>query len=188
MSPALGTRGPIRAPTFVRTTCQFDYQPDVCKDYKLTGFCGFGDTCIYLHDRGDYSKGWEQENEWEAKKKRENKIMEEGMRSMKGADGSGDDDDDDDAANVDTNRRNIKSDGIPFACLICKGAFKEPVVTACDHYFCEKCIRNRFKTDPDCPACGKKTNGTFNYPKKLYDKMRKMGIGDLKEFFEKKVT
>lgn len=29
-----GTKGPIRAPQFVRNTCRFDYQPDVCKDYK----------------------------------------------------------------------------------------------------------------------------------------------------------
>jgi RING finger protein 113A len=34
--------GPIRAPTNIRTTCRFDYQPDICKDYKDTGFCGFG--------------------------------------------------------------------------------------------------------------------------------------------------
>ena len=29
-----GTQGPIRAPTFLRATCRFDYQPDICKDYK----------------------------------------------------------------------------------------------------------------------------------------------------------
>ncbi|CAN0574429.1 unnamed protein product, partial [Ectocarpus sp. 12 AP-2014] len=28
-----GTQGPIRAPTFLRATCRFDYQPDICKDY-----------------------------------------------------------------------------------------------------------------------------------------------------------
>lgn len=22
--------------------CRWDYQPDICKDYKETGFCGFG--------------------------------------------------------------------------------------------------------------------------------------------------
>ena len=39
------TQGPIRAPTFLRATCRFDYQPDICKDYKETGFCGYGDQC-----------------------------------------------------------------------------------------------------------------------------------------------
>ena len=42
-----GTQGPIRAPAFVRSTARFDYQPDICKDYKETGFCGYGDQCKY---------------------------------------------------------------------------------------------------------------------------------------------
>jgi len=63
--------GPISAPTFVRTTCRFDYQPDICKDYKETGYCGFGDTCIYLHDRTDTVSGWQLEKEWEERKKEE---------------------------------------------------------------------------------------------------------------------
>jgi RING finger protein 113A len=33
-----GTQGPIRAPAFIRTTSRFDYQPNICKDYKETGF------------------------------------------------------------------------------------------------------------------------------------------------------
>jgi RING finger protein 113A len=35
-------KGPIRAPDNVRVTVRWDYQPDICKDYKETGFCGFG--------------------------------------------------------------------------------------------------------------------------------------------------
>lgn len=42
---------PMAAPSNVRVTTIMDYARDVCKDYKETGFCGFGDTCIYLHDR-----------------------------------------------------------------------------------------------------------------------------------------
>ena len=51
--------GPIKAPTNVRITCRFDYQPDICKDYKDTGYCTFGDACKFMHDRGDYKSGWE---------------------------------------------------------------------------------------------------------------------------------
>lgn len=40
-------------------TVRFDYQPDICKDYKETGFCGYGDSCKFVHDRGDYKSGWE---------------------------------------------------------------------------------------------------------------------------------
>lgn len=44
-------KGPLRAPTNLRATVRWDYQPDICKDYKETGFCGFGDSCKFLHDR-----------------------------------------------------------------------------------------------------------------------------------------
>jgi RING finger protein 113A len=36
--------GPVKAAANVRTITIQDYQPDVCKDYKQTGFCGFGDS------------------------------------------------------------------------------------------------------------------------------------------------
>lgn len=56
-----GAHGPLRASQHVRTTVRFDYQPDVCKDYKETGYCGYGDACKFVHDRGDYKSGWELE-------------------------------------------------------------------------------------------------------------------------------
>ena len=34
--------GPIRAPSNIRSTVRWDYAPDICKDFKETGFCGFG--------------------------------------------------------------------------------------------------------------------------------------------------
>ena len=52
-----GTKGPIRAPQFVRNTCRFDYQPDVCKDYKDTGFCGYGALVNLCTIEGDYKTG-----------------------------------------------------------------------------------------------------------------------------------
>lgn len=45
-------------------TCNFDYNPSLCKDFKETGSCTFGASCLYIHDRGDYKMGWEMENEW----------------------------------------------------------------------------------------------------------------------------
>lgn len=35
--------GPLRTTTHVRSSVRFDYQPDICKDYKETGYCGYGD-------------------------------------------------------------------------------------------------------------------------------------------------
>jgi len=62
--------GPSKATSNLRITCRFDYQPDVCKDYKETGYCGYGDSCKFLHDRGDYKNGWQLEAEWEEEQKK----------------------------------------------------------------------------------------------------------------------
>ncbi len=51
--------GPIRATANIRTITLIDYQPDICTPYKNTGFCGYGDSCKFLHDRGDYLAGWQ---------------------------------------------------------------------------------------------------------------------------------
>lgn len=59
-----GLSAPIRMPANYKFTCHFDYNPSLCKDYHDTGYCTFGDSCIYIHDRGDYKAGWEQEKEW----------------------------------------------------------------------------------------------------------------------------
>lgn len=53
-----GAHGPLRATTAIRSTVRFDYQPDVCKDYKETGYCGWGDACKFLHTREDYKVQW----------------------------------------------------------------------------------------------------------------------------------
>ncbi|XP_053205915.1 E3 ubiquitin-protein ligase RNF113A-like [Panonychus citri] len=53
------SKGPMKAPSNIRPTIRWDYQPDICKDFKETGFCGFGDSCIFLHDRTDYKAGWQ---------------------------------------------------------------------------------------------------------------------------------
>lgn len=42
------TVGPIKAPTNIRTITVTDFAPDVCKDYKQTGYCGFGDNWYVL--------------------------------------------------------------------------------------------------------------------------------------------
>jgi RING finger protein 113A len=97
--------GPIRATASVRTITLVDYQPDVCKDYKETGFCGYGDSCKFMHDRGDYLAGWQLD-----------KLDPDG-----GAQAVPEEDDEEE---------------VPFACLICRKEFTEPVVTKCGHYFC----------------------------------------------------
>jgi RING finger protein 113A len=66
-------------------------------------------------------------------------------------------------------------ENIPFACIICKESYKNPIITRCGHYFCESCALKRYRKDPSCAACGAGTNGVFNSAKnlkKLLDKKR----------------
>ncbi|KAJ3090684.1 hypothetical protein HK102_002953 [Quaeritorhiza haematococci] len=151
--------GPLRGPTNIRISCRFDYQPDICKDYKETGYCGYGDSCKFMHDRGDYKTGWQLEKEWEEKEKAikagrdaANKwlIEEEG-----GGAGEGSDDEDE----------------LPFACLICRMEFKDPVVTKCGHYFCESCALKNHAKSPKCFACATPTMGMFSVAKNLKAKL-----------------
>lgn len=131
--------GPIRATANIRTITLIDYQPDVCKPYKDTGFCGYGDSCKFMHDRGDYLAGWQLDK-------------------------------------LDPNDNAVQEveeeeEMLPFACLICKKEFKEPVVTKCGHYFCMQCAIDRFIKSPKCYACGAATNGIFNKAEKLLAKL-----------------
>lgn len=82
-------------------------------------------------------------------------------RSKKNGNNNDDDDDDD-----------VPED-IPFACIICGGPYKSPVVTRCGHYFCEPCALRRYRRDPSCAACGSGTQGVFNAAKKLQKLLEK---------------
>ncbi|PGG98211.1 RING finger protein 113A [Blastomyces parvus] len=160
--------GPIKAPTNIRTITVTDYSPDVCKDYKLTGYCGFGDGCKFLHAREDYKAGWELDRDWEigtkGKKVVGRTVASRASKAGYGdgsanANASGDEDEDEDEDELLEN--------IPFACVICKKPYKEPIVTKCGHYFCEGCALQRYRKNPSCAACGTGTGGVFNTAKKL---------------------
>ena len=163
--------GPQRASGNIRNTTRFDYQPDICKDYKETGFCGFGDSCKFLHDRSDYKSGWQLEKEWDSKT----------------------------YGKQDPNEFEIESDeddNLPFACFLCREDYKNPVVTRfvrsfvclfvsthrtlflsffffprCGHYFCEKCALAEYRKSTKCAACGEKTLGLFSSAKDLLKKL-----------------
>lgn len=118
-----GSHGPLRASAHIRVSARFDYQPDICKDYKETGYCGYGDSCKFMHDRGDYKSGWQLEKEWDEKEKaRKRNLAMKQLESDEDAEQSDEDD-----------------DSLPFACFICRQPFVDPVVTKCKHYFCEHC-------------------------------------------------
>ncbi|ATY61767.1 CCCH and RING finger [Cordyceps militaris] len=150
--------GPIKAATNIRTVTVMDFAPDVCKDYKKTGFCGFGDNCKYLHSREDVKHGWQLDKDWD--------IASKGKTHLGGTVVA--------SANRDTPavkgedaEEEAMLEKIPFKCIICEGDYREPVLTRCGHYFCEPCALKRYRKDPTCAACGVGTNGVFNSAKKL---------------------
>lgn len=129
-----GSHGPLRASAHIRVSARFDYQPDICKDYKETGYCGYGDSCKFMHDRGDYKSGWQLEKEWDEKEKaRARKIA---MRALGDDDNESPETSDEDDDNA-----------LPFACFICRQPFVDPVMTKCKHYFCEHCALKVLKFD-----------------------------------------
>jgi len=62
---------------------------------------------------------------------------------------------------------------VPFACLICRKHYTDPVVTRCGHYYCSACAIKRYAKTPKCLACGATTGGIFNRADKIIDKMNK---------------
>ncbi|VTT83821.1 unnamed protein product [Fusarium fujikuroi] len=151
------TKGPARAASNVRITTTFDFKPDVCKDYKKTGWCGFGDACVFAHIREDIKQGWQLDKEWEEVGKSRKKIS--GDRGKA------------DAVEGEADMEMLSK--IPFACIICEKPYKNPVVTRCGHYFCEACALQRYRKDPTCKNCGAATMGVFNTASKLEKLLRR---------------
>eukprot|EP00038_Savillea_parva_P011049 m.194731 g.194731 ORF g.194731 m.194731 type:complete len:344 (-) comp19273_c0_seq1:194-1225(-) len=159
-------KGPARANMTIRSSVRWDYAPDICKDYKETGFCGYGDSCKFLHDRSDYKFGWQIDAEVDGGRyaPRNSGEQPKDIRSYEIASDSDDDD-----------------DGLPFACFICREPWiklKNPVVTKCKHYFCEKCALEQFRKTNKCFVCAKPTGGVFKPAKDIVKKADAVVEGD----------
>jgi len=97
-----------------------------------------------LHDRGTYLAGWQLD-----------KLAEQPTRQV------------DDVSESDSD------EDVPFACLICRKHYTDPIVTRCGHYFCSACAIKRFAKTPRCAACGAPTGGIFNRAEKILEKINK---------------
>eukprot|EP00897_Mesotaenium_endlicherianum_P002933 jgi/Mesen1/2668/ME000167S01819 len=158
-----GAHGPLRASQHIRYSVRFDYQPDICKDYKETGYCGYGDACKFMHDRGDYKSGWQLEKDWDEKEKRKKQLLARGIVEGEGVEEEDSDDDKE----------------LPFACFICRKPFVEPVVTRCKHYFCEHCALKHNARNKNCYVCNKPTNGVFNTAHEIAKRLKEAGTADV---------
>jgi len=129
--------GPSSAPAFVRATTITDYNPNLCKDYNQTGYCGYGDSCIYIHDRTTYVSGNVLDQRWDAmiSSKKKTKVP----------------------------KQQEEEAAITTCCLVCKTVSNLLVKTRCNHIFCETCAYARFnKGITSCEECGAQTLGIFN--------------------------
>ena len=121
-----------------------------------------------MHDRGDYKSGWQIDRDYAEQQKKD-------RMKMQGEDGI--------TKSVlfkrillsyitnfpffrlpvpdEVNYEVNTEDELPFVCLICRKEFVLPVVTKCDHYFCEKCALRRYVKDTKCFVC--KGNGLLNF-------------------------
>eukprot|EP01012_Entosiphon_sulcatum_P040842 TRINITY_DN54578_c0_g1_i1.p1 TRINITY_DN54578_c0_g1~~TRINITY_DN54578_c0_g1_i1.p1 ORF type:complete len:343 (-),score=61.28 TRINITY_DN54578_c0_g1_i1:35-1063(-) len=138
--------GPMKAPNNVRVTQYVDYKPDVCKDYYETGYCSFGDSCKFAHIREDYKSGWQIEQEWQEEQKKK-ALRLQGLLGLE---------------EEEPEPEPAGDNGIPWACFICRGPYKRPVVTRCRHYFCEECAIAHHRRSPRCACCDQPTMGIFN--------------------------
>lgn len=165
--------GPVRkVASNIRSNIIQDYDPNVCKDWKRYGSCGFGgescllvaclcldspcvltlflDSCKFLHAQEDYKQDWQLDTEWDTLTKGKNNI---GGRIITSADRKMVKDQDD--------GHDGKAEDFPSICSLCSKTFKKPIITRCGHYFCEPCALGRYKNDPGCAICGAATNGIF---------------------------
>lgn len=172
-----GAHGPARASANVRMTYVMDFKPDICKDYKDTGYCGYGDACKFVHDRGDYKQGWQLDKDWEQKLQEQKEKQAELERMEKALNSDGEEVD----LNADDDEEEDETfDGsIPGECQMCSKSWldvRSPIVTKCKHYFCEACaLRNdSAKKEKTCFVCEMPTGGTFNSAKEILKRVKDM--------------
>lgn len=140
----VGSSGQIKQSKNLHSTVLIDYQPDICKDYAKTGYCGYGDNCKFLHSREDFKSGWKINKDW----------IQDDEAGMK-------------VEMIEKIEKETKD--IPFKCVICEEDYVNPVVTRCGHYFCRQCYFQRIKETGDnkCVICGENTHGTAKVASKL---------------------
>ena len=155
--------GPARISTTVKHTNTIDYNPSRCKDFFEAGYCVFGNSCIFIHDRCDYKFGWQLDQEFEAKQKKKQERRQkrlEAIIAQKDLAGLGLDSTD--SEDETTLLGPAVYAGIDLVCPVCKQDYKNPTSLGCKHILCDICARNEYSKTGKCPKCSKRMDGVFN--------------------------
>ena len=143
-------------------TVRVDYQPHVCKDYYETGFCGYGDSCIFLHDRSEIKMSWQLDKEWQVKSSEEKLRLErqEKQRELE--------------EKRRKNAEQVEHGKFEFCAICSDPEFNQCAVqTTCGHFFCESCVLGKLKTAKSkgkhaiCPTCRMTLGPSFTPAQKL---------------------
>jgi len=73
-------------------------------------------------------------------------------------------------------------------CGICSEEAKEPMITKCNHIFCEKCIVQSLRKTMRCPVCKEETSGILNNGQYFIDQWHKKKAKKKTEKKEEKFT
>lgn len=167
-----GSLGPMRVNTNIKSISQIDYAMGICKDFKNAGVCGFGDDCIFLHERGEIKSSWEIDKELKKKEMRKLELIKKGINP----------------SSYDTNTKNdfsltkLNQLEKETNCGICGKECINPVITLCEHVFCESCALQYYNNKSKlCYVCSKHLKGVFNNASSIQVK-----INIKKELMEKK--
>lgn len=183
-SKSTGLLGPVRGTNNVRGTLRIEWigtsgDGGICKDYKETGYCGFGDSCKFAHDRSDYKPSYMLEKEWEAKQQaiqdKKRLCWEKRMKRKAAAAAAGQEDPDSDSDSSSASGSDAEA-ALPTGCPACERRWQDcksiPITTVCGHYFCEDCAMANYAKTPKCMNCDAPTNGIFNSAEAIEDKLR----------------
>lgn len=122
---------------------------NLCKDWHDSGYCPFGNSCLYLHDRSNHKTGWELEKEYEKSEKERWKRISNPELALKEA--------------QEASLKLIEKYKPAQECGLCKEPFEKPVEVECGHIFCMRCAIKL----PKCQQCGKKLSGIMNNAEKF---------------------
>ena len=167
-----GKFGPVRSLNTAQHSNGIDYNPSRCKDFHESGYCAFGDSCIFIHDRGDYKSGYELDKEWDQKMRaKEERRKRRAQKQQSGVELDSEEDSTDSEELEDYEEEMVYKE-IDEQCLLCGQDYKLPTLLPCGHIFCDKCAISNYKSHRTCFKCGKITDGIFNDGTKLLKKAR----------------